>query len=108
MKNQDELLCLFPPLTFKEKFVRFLCRNFLHRNEFSKEWYRPVWLAWVIGGNWDGGNGGGWYPGIRPMFRRYYKEQWWQAGYTIWNWLSLPGANASSRKKLNVQPHGLW
>lgn len=60
----------------KDGILRFFARNFPHRNEFSKEWYRPVWLAWIIGGKWDSGNGGGWRPNLYHVVRN--KIKWWK------------------------------
>ena len=111
MRDDDDMLdCLFTPLTRKEKFYRFCCRNFPHKWYSKRGWYWPVWWVYIFSGDWDSGNGGGWYPGIYRRWENYYKEEWWKDGYTIWNWCCYPTktGTASERKKLNVQPHGLW
>jgi hypothetical protein len=88
----------------------FLAQNIPHKWYSKQGWYWPAWWCWLFSGNYDSGNGSGWYPGLGAMINRYYEEEWWEAGYTIWHWISYPTKRglASERKKLYVQPHGLW
>jgi len=56
-----------------------------------KERRRPTWLAFLIGGNYrvhcDGGFAYCWRPSLFVMTQRYFRERWWQAGYTLFGWL---------------------
>lgn len=44
---------------------------------------KPYWLAYLIGGHYRGG----WRPSLYRHVRRYYRENWRAAGYTLTDWL---------------------
>lgn len=100
---------LYNQHTLKWKIHCLYKQNIPHKTASGSNWCLPVWLIWLIGGNFDSGNGYGWYPGLIIMIRRYYSEKWHNGGYTLWNWLSYPTNNRSeNRKKMICKSHGLW
>lgn len=92
---------------FRARTKRILAQNIPHRVHSKSEWCWPVWWCWFFGGHYDSGNGYGWYPGIKRRFQCYYKEKWYEAGYTIWSWLQYPTFHDCSKKQY-VKKHGLW
>jgi hypothetical protein len=55
-------------------------------------WVRPAWIAWLFGGTFistGGGGGYAWRPSLFRMVRRYYREGWSAAGYSLRDWLRL-------------------
>lgn len=44
---------------------------------------RPYWIAYLFGGNYRGG----WRPSLYRHIRKYYREEWRKAGYTLTDWV---------------------
>lgn len=86
---------------------KIILQTIPHKTKSKTKWCLPVIWCWIFGGNYDSGNGYGWYPGMKHMIQRYYKEKWFENGYTIWKWIEYPTIN-KNRKKLNVNQYGLW
>lgn len=86
---------------------KLYCQNIPHKTP-GGSWCMAVWFVWLFGGNFDNGNGYGWYPGIIDRADDYYKNKWNEAGYTIWAWLRYPASQKFINKKNGVEPHGFW
>lgn len=63
-------------MTYKEKLLRYIRRNFPHKTKSGNCWCIPVWLVWITGGTYDSGNGYGWRPNLYRHTKRYYEEEW--------------------------------
>jgi len=54
---------------------------------------KPYWFAYLFGGHYYGG----WRPSLYQHIRKYYRERWWEAGYTLPDWI-LGKSNKYFRK----------
>jgi hypothetical protein len=66
----------------------FYLRHIPHKTKSGSHWCVPIWLVWIVGGNYDSGNGYGWRPNLYHMIRRYYREGWnKEKNYTLYTWI---------------------
>ena len=47
---------------------------------------KPYWLCWIFSGHYNYG----WQPSLFEHTKKYFREKWWKAGYSYFNFIGNP------------------